>query len=114
MIIRKQDREIDVRENMRGGKGKVTIVKHIPAEAMQGKARLCATLVLDPGSSIGLHEHADEYEIFIVQKGSGVIDDIGSVADVGPGYAVFTGGGEGHSVENTGDEPMEITAVILT
>ncbi len=114
MIIRKQDAEADIRENMRGGQGKVTILKHLPAETMQGKARLCATLILDPGCSIGFHEHAEEYEIFIVQKGCGIIDDNGKREEITPGDAIFTGGGEGHAVENTGDEPMEITAVILT
>jgi mannose-6-phosphate isomerase-like protein (cupin superfamily) len=32
---------------------------------------------------------------------------------VGPGDAVLTGGGGGHSIENVGEEPLELLATIL-
>jgi mannose-6-phosphate isomerase-like protein (cupin superfamily) len=114
MIFKNDRAEIDVRENMRGGSGKVTIKKHIPGDAMHGRCRLCGTLIIEPGCGIGFHSHNEEYEIFIIQKGTGMVDDNGSKAQVGPGDAVFTGGGAGHAISNTGNEPMEVTAVIIT
>ena len=114
MILRKDEAETETRENMRDGKGTVKIVKHVPASAMAGKCRLCATLVLRPGCSIGFHKHEDEREIFIVQKGNGVIDDNGTKSDIAEGDAILTGDGAGHAVENTGKEDLRLTAVILT
>jgi mannose-6-phosphate isomerase-like protein (cupin superfamily) len=114
MIIRAGEAEVDIREEMRGGKGTVKILKHIPKDDMQGKCRLCATLYIQPGCSIGMHEHVDEYEIFIIQKGTGIINDNGKEYKVAKGDALLTGGGASHSIENTGDEEMEVTAIILT
>jgi len=114
MIFREQEAEIEERHEMRGGKGTIRIKKHVPAELMQGKCRLCATLYIPPGASIGPHAHRDEYEIFVIRKGRGVVNDDGTYREVGPGDAVLTGGGASHAVENTGEEEMEITAVILT
>ncbi len=114
MIARKDRAVAETREKMRGGAGTVRIIQHIPSAAMHGKCRLAATLELPPGAGIGFHEHKDEYEIYIVQKGTGEVDDNGVRAPIGPGDAVLTGGGEGHSVHNTGGVIMEITAIILT
>jgi mannose-6-phosphate isomerase-like protein (cupin superfamily) len=41
------------------------------------------------------------------------VNDAGKEYEVGPGDAVLTGNGSGHSVRNDGDEPLEIMAVIL-
>ena len=114
MITRNSDAEIEEREDMRGGTGLIRIKKHIPKEEMHGKCRLCATLIIQPGCSIGMHEHNDEYEIFIIQKGEGIINDNGEEHSIAKGDAVLTGGGASHSIKNTGNEEMEVTAVILT
>lgn len=114
MIIKRPEMKTEVREQMRGGPGAVSILQHVPAAAMHGLGRLCATLVLPPGAGIGFHEHAAEYEIFIIQKGQALVDDNGDRRELGPGDAVITGGGAGHAVTNIGDGPLEMTAVILT
>ena len=114
MIIKNSDAEIEEREDMRGGRGLVRIKKHIPKDEMQGKCRLCATLLIPPGSSIGEHEHDNEYEIYIIQKGEGILLLNGEEYNVGKGDAALTGGGASHSIKNTGNEEMEVTAVILT
>ena len=38
-------------------------------------ARLCAKLIIPPGAGIGSHEHATEDEVYIVTRGSGLLDD---------------------------------------
>ena len=114
MLIRKSEADVETRTEMRGGTGEITITKHLPKEAMQGKCRLAATLTIPPGGSIGFHEHADEYEIFIIQQGTGTIDDNGTETPVEAGEAILTGGGEGHAITNTGETDLLVTAVILT
>jgi len=113
-MVRKRDaRESEVRKGMRGGAGEVTIRHYFRKDEFRSGVRLCAELVLPPGAGIGLHEHALEDEIFIVQQGKGTVTDRGADAEVGPGDAIVTGGGDSHAVRNTGTGDLVITAVIV-
>jgi uncharacterized cupin superfamily protein len=57
--------------------------------------------------------HEGEEEIFYIQSGSGLVVEQGVSTRVGPGDAVLTGAG-GHSIENQGEAPLELLAVILS
>jgi mannose-6-phosphate isomerase-like protein (cupin superfamily) len=113
MIKRSTDMTTEVRERMRDGKGPVKLLHVFRREELRGRARLFARLSLPRGSSIGWHEHDGEEEVFYILSGSGVVNDNGTSARVGPGDAVLTGGGAGHAIENQDDEPLELMAVIL-
>jgi mannose-6-phosphate isomerase-like protein (cupin superfamily) len=113
MIKRKSDMEREVRERMRGGKGSVEILHIFRKEELRGKVRLLARLRLQKGSSIGYHMHEGEEEVFYILSGTGHVTEQGISSPVGPGDAVLTGGGSGHSIENLGDEPLEFLATIL-
>lgn len=114
MIRKAKDTVKDVREGMRGGKGKVEIHHIFNSDELNGRARLCARIKLNPGSSIGLHEHENEAEIFYIVKGKGLFDDNGTKVELTVGDSILTGDGAAHSVENIGDEDLEMLAVILT
>ena len=105
--------EREVRERMRGGTGSVEIVHVFRQDELGGAARLFARLRLPPGASIGHHVHDAEEEVFYILSGRGIVTEDGTATDVGPGDAVLTGGGAGHSLENRGSEPLELMAVIL-
>lgn len=62
---------------------------------------------------IGYHVHDGESETYYILSGRGIFNDNGTVVEVGPGDVTFTGDGEGHSIEATGDEPIEMIALIL-
>ena len=113
MIKRKKEMQVDIRENMRDGEGKVEITHIFKKEELKGKARLHARVKLNPGCSIGMHEHSDEEEIYYILKGYGRADDNGTVVEIGPGDAILTGDGAYHSIENNGSEAMEFIATIL-
>jgi len=112
MYIRAEEMENELRNQMRGGNGTVKIT-HIIKEGLPQKCRLFARIVLEKGCSIGLHEHHHETEVFYFLKGQGKVTDNGNVYRVKEGDAVATGGGGSHSVENTGEEPLEFVAVII-
>lgn len=113
-MYRKADEMVtELRNGMRGGKGTVEIKHIFKADEFKGKARLLAEITLPIGSSIGFHQHDQEEEIFYFLSGQGRVDDQGTIKEVNPGDAVLTGGGNGHSVENTGDQPLVFLAVIL-
>ena len=69
--------------------------------------------ILPPGTSIGPHDHVDEDEIYIIQKGQGLMTDGGKEFPVAAGDAILTGQGASHSIENTGADDLVVTAVII-
>ena len=113
MIRKAEEMFKEIKEQMRGGKGSVELTHAFTREDMHGKARLCAKIMLNPGCSIGLHNHENEDEIFYIMKGKALVDDNGEKQEVHPGDAIITGGGDYHSIENAGDEPTELLAVII-
>jgi quercetin dioxygenase-like cupin family protein len=82
-------------------------------DELKGKARLIAKIKLEPGCSIGPHEHVDEEEIFYILKGTATADDNGQTSRLNPGDALLTGGGAMHSISNNGNETLELMAVII-
>ena len=113
MIHKGNNLETEVRAEMRGGKGSVTIRHFFKQNDIKAKCRLCSRLVLPPGASIGPHKHETEDELYIIERGTGILDDGAEKIKVGPGDAILTGNGESHSISNAGDEPLEITAIIM-
>ena len=113
MIKKKSDQTIEKRKNMRDGAGEVTVRHYLKPEEIKARTRLCAELVLPPGASIGLHDHTEEDEIYLIQKGQGLMTDNGKEFPVEPGDAVLTGQGASHSIKNTGAGDLVVTAVII-
>jgi len=113
MIKKKASQEIEKREAMRGGAGTVTIRHYLKPEEIKARTRLCAELTLPPGASIGTHDHAEEDEIYIIQKGQGFMTDGDKEFAVTAGDAILTGQGASHSIKNTGTEDLVVTAVII-
>lgn len=113
MIKKKSEQTIEVRKNMRGGGGEVTIRHYFKPDEITAKARLCAELLIPPGAGVGLHDHAGEDEIYIIQKGKGLITDDGKESEICQGDAILTGKGAAHAIRNTGSEDLVLTAVIM-
>jgi mannose-6-phosphate isomerase-like protein (cupin superfamily) len=113
MIRKSHEMEKEVRERMRDGAGAVEIIHIFRSRELKGRTRLFARLRLPAGSSIGFHRHEGEEEIFYFLSGTGELGEGGPSLPVGPGDAVHTGDGAGHTVSNPGPEPLEFLAVIL-
>lgn len=113
MIKRMEDMAKEIRERMRGGKGSVQIQHIFTQDELTGKCRLFARVTLEPGCSIGIHNHDREEEIYYIISGKATVDDNGNVQELRPGDAVITGNGAYHAIENTGTEELVLMAVIL-
>lgn len=113
MIKKKAQQETEKREAMRGGSGSVTVRHYLKPEEIKARTRLCAELILPPGAGIGPHEHIDEDEIYLIQKGRGLMTDGGKEFEVAEGDAILTGQGASHSLKNAGDGDLVVTAVII-
>jgi len=113
MIRRANELQKEVRNDMRGGKGAVTIHHYFKKDEIKAKCRLCSHLVLPPGASIGMHKHEAEDELFVIERGTGIIDDGRNKTEVRAGDAILTGNGEEHALINGGNEPLEVIAIIM-
>lgn len=113
MIRKSPEMEVETRENMKGGQGKVAIQHFFKQAEFTSKTRLCSRLVLPAGASIGMHRHEKEDELFYVLKGTGILDDNGARTRISEGDAILTGGGDGHAVINDSRDDLELVAVIM-
>lgn len=113
MIQRSGSMETEVREQMKGGKGKVEITHLLRQIQLKGKCRFFGSMVIKPGCSIGLHRHDNEEEIYYIISGGGLAEDNGIRQPVKPGDIILTGNGASHSIENTGSEDLIVLGVIL-
>ena len=99
---------------IRGGIGEAEMKKILLGEAeLYGKGRMFNHMVLDPGNTIGEHQHSGDNEIFYFLSGTGEYNDNGTVVTVHPGDTAICNDGEVHSLKNTGSEPLEFIALIL-
>ena len=67
---------------------------------------------IQPGGKIGLHDHPEEHEIFILQGTGEVFDSKGVTVRINPGDIVYVPPNEPHGYSNDGDEPLAFICVI--
>ena len=99
--------------NLAGGKGEVYIKHLTDKEGLYGHGRLFAHVTIDPGNSIGFHNHNHETEFYYIIKGEGVFNDNGQEVVVHTGDVCVTGFGQGHSMANRTEEPLEMIALVV-
>ena len=113
MIVQRNDMKVEVKERMRDGEGSTQLRYLLDAEN-EKNARMFAEVTLEPGSSIGYHQHVTETEYYFILSGNGTVNDDGKEVQVKQGDAVITGNGAFHSIKNTGSAPLVFHAVIVT
>lgn len=96
-----------------GGEGPSVMEYWLAGEELSPNANMMATVTLEPGSSVGIHTHEGEAEIYRIQSGTGVYDDNGAKKDVGPGFVTVCRHGEQHGLKNTGNVPLVFDAIII-
>ena len=100
-------------ECLRNGKGTVNIKDLTDKEGLYGHGRLFAHITVEPGHSIGFHDHQHETEFFYIIRGEALFNDDGTPVTVKAGDVCSTGYGHSHSIENVSDAPMEMVALIV-
>lgn len=113
MIRRKNEITMRKVTNVQDGKGE--IVFHdwlLPKEAV-GHGRVFSKVVISQGSSIGFHQHVGEFEAYYVLEGEAIVNDNGEEIILHPGDMHLCKDGDGHGVENKGDQDLVLIALIL-
>ncbi len=98
---------------LREGKGTVNIKDLSTPEHLYNHGRLFAQISVEPGHSIGLHDHQKERELFYIINGQGVYNDNGTEVTVGVGDVCICDSGETHCIENKGTELLQMVALII-
>ena len=114
MLRHASDMPREERLHMREGEGTVTLTAAFEKGDYAAPLRLFSRITLPAGASIGYHVHEQEEEIFYLLSGSAVYNDNGVEKTLGAGEVSIATGGMGHAIKNTGDETVELLAVILT
>jgi mannose-6-phosphate isomerase-like protein (cupin superfamily) len=94
------DRKIINAEKKSGGKGHVIIEPLLSEKELNNKCDLYAQVTLEPGCSIGYHEHHGNTETYYILQGSGLYSDNGKELSIKAGDTTYCPNGEGHSIEN--------------
>ena len=113
-FVRRSSEMTVTRKKMFDGNGEAEM--HVilrGADEMYGKGRLFSQITVNPGCSIGYHEHHGESEIFAVMSGNGVFNDNGTEVPVSAGDVLVTKSGDGHGIACAGSCPLELIALIL-
>ena len=113
MVIRKEEQKLEIRTRMREGNGEVQMRELLPAERFCGHGRLFSLITLEPGCSIGRHAHVGESETFFLLQGTARLDDNGVERTLHAGDVAHTPSGESHAIENAGEEPLVLVAMIV-
>lgn len=113
MLRTSKDLKVSVVEGMKGGKGSIQHTALLGENEFFGKGRLFNHSVLKPGSSIGVHMHENDFEVYHVLSGQGMYTDDDATYAVGPGDVTICYDGHRHGLENTGTEDLEFIALIL-
>lgn len=97
--------DLPVSHNPRISKRQLFANGEVPAITQIARATFPAGEVA-PG-----HAHADMWEVFLFESGTGELEIDGSVRAVGAGHAFLVAPGEVHEIRNTGNGPLVVTVV---
>lgn len=85
---------------------------YVPIPDDKGAFTMSARIELDPGSSIGYHQHADNEEVYFILSGEGLYTEEGEELRVSAGDVLLCRMGRSHGIRNTGSAPLVVGAAI--
>lgn len=93
------------------GEGMIHFNRVFRAESFQGPWNFVDYAVLPPGTSIGVHTHEDNEELYLVLDGSGIMHLDGEEFPVQRGSVILNRPGGTHGLRNIGGDPLKIFVV---
>lgn len=108
MLLNFEQIEEKVIPHMRGGEGEMITRMFVNEDTkiMYGR--------LTPGSTIGLHTHETDSEMFYILSGAGKVLCDGEYEPLAPGSCHYCAKGHQHSLINDGTEDLVLLAMIPT
>lgn len=113
MIVRVSEIESEEISNPKGGHGAAIRYGYEQATKYNGSIKMFAVMNLESDSSIGLHTHNDDIELYLILDGKPVANDNGIETILNSGDLLITEKGQQHSLENKTNTPVTFLAIIL-
>ncbi|MFB0957664.1 cupin domain-containing protein [Clostridiaceae bacterium HFYG-1003] len=113
MIKKQDDFRIEKSVAHKDGKGEIKIVNFFEKDDFLGKGRFYGKSIIEPGNSIGYHQHVGDQEAYFILKGKARYSDNGTIFELNPGEMAICRDGDFHSIEPIGDETLEYISIIL-
>ena len=96
------------------GQGSVKNVRLFEAEDFDTRLRFIYYLEMEPGTSIGYHQHGDNEEAYIVMEGKGLMTVNEEARAVKTGDVILNKPGWSHGLENTSDQVLKLLVFEVT
>lgn len=114
MIKQEREMRIEVKKQVREGKGEVTFTYLLEQQDYESYARMIAKILLKPNCSIGYHQHCGEEEVITVLQGQATYVENGKTYILNEGDTCVLHNGESHGIANETNENLWLYAIILT
>jgi len=98
-------------ENSHGGQGTIEIQKMYRREDFQGAWDFALRVVMPPHSSMGVHEHGEDEEMYIILKGEGLMIIEGEEKRVSKGDMILNKPHGTHGLLNDSSEQLELLII---
>jgi len=98
-------------ERCHNGEGVISYSRVFSKEEFFTKWAFIDYLMLPPKTSVGLHEHGKDEEMYIILKGEGTMTVDGEVRKVKKGDMILTHPGSTHGCKNDSDRDLIILVV---
>ena len=113
MLKKREDMFVEF-ASIRGGNGEIECRRlERTVDDLYGKGRNFSIMTVQPGQSIGYHQHNGDTEWFYIIKGTGIYNDNGVEKPFTAGDLLICYDGEYHALVNNSDEPIEMLVLIL-
>lgn len=107
-----RNREIVKAEHVQGGEGYILRDLLISDDQLHGELTYASAITLEPGCSIGIHQHIGDSEMYFIYEGAGLYTDNAETYSVSAGDVLFCRDGETHGLTNDSNAPLKFVAVI--
>lgn len=107
-----QNRTTEYAEHAQGGIGRILRDKLVPADKLGGPCSYMACISLEPGNSIGIHQHVGDNEMYYLINGSALYTENDVEYHVEAGDVMFCDEGSTHGIVNTSDETISFIAIM--
>lgn len=114
MVKRFEDIKPERLDHFKGGEQFVIRIASVEAGEFSEYADVVAKLILQPGSSIGYHEHVDNGEVLTILSGNGRYVEDGEEYFLQTGDVTICNKGHKHSFENLSEtEDLVLFATVI-
>lgn len=97
--------------NCHGGEGIVRNVELFHENDFHSSIKYMNYAVLSPGTSIGIHRHDNDEELYIVLEGEGVMDIDGELKNVSSGDVIVNKPYGSHGLTNKSEKDLKILVI---